>query len=395
MSDRPIQVKVVQGVSREAAKNLIEEEIQDAVLEGVKGDKGDKGDTGDTGAAGADGVDGINGTDGADGASAYDIWLSEGGTGTEADFLASLQGEDGAAGTNGADGQDGAQGVAGTNGQDGADGQDGASAYDIWIAEGNTGTEADFLASLEGADGADGQDGANGAAGADGAAGTNGTNGNDGDSAYDIWIAAGNTGTEADFLASLATPPSNNGGGWAYYEDDQYTEASPLIIVDGNSAQLTINAATSIETQLPVGYVSLWDSTTNRMRSKNVADTVQFSVRFKAKSSNNNGGISYALYIGAGQTIPILSDSRRFLRGSGVANDVVFQGTPYHLDTFLANGGAFYVTAEDGSLEIYDISIKLELNYRADIDIIYNLVADSGAPNNEDGRPNGTIYLEI
>lgn len=340
MSDRPIQVKVVQGVSREAAKNLIEEEIQDAVLEGVKGDKGDKGDTGDTGAAGADGVDGINGTDGADGASAYDIWLSEGGTGTEADFLASLQGEDGAAGTNGADGQDGAQGVAGTNGQDGADGQDGASAYDIWIAEGNT-------------------------------------------------------GTEADFLASLATPPSNNGGGWAYYEDDQYTEASPLIIVDGNSAQLTINAATSIETQLPVGYVSLWDSTTNRMRSKNVADTVQFSVRFKAKSSNNNGGISYALYIGAGQTIPILSDSRRFLRGSGVANDVVFQGTPYHLDTFLANGGAFYVTAEDGSLEIYDISIKLELNYRADIDIIYNLVADSGAPNNEDGRPNGTIYLEI
>ena len=43
--------------------------------------------------------------------------------------------------------------VAGTPGADGKDGKDGASAYEIWLAEGNTGTEADFLASLKGADG--------------------------------------------------------------------------------------------------------------------------------------------------------------------------------------------------------------------------------------------------
>lgn len=38
----------------------------------------------------------------------------------------------------------------------------GASAYELWLAQGNAGTEADFLASLHGADGQDGTDGADG-----------------------------------------------------------------------------------------------------------------------------------------------------------------------------------------------------------------------------------------
>lgn len=45
-------------------------------------------------------------------------------------------------------------------GNGGAGGADGLSAYEIWLAEGNTGTEADFLDSLTGPPGADGADGA-------------------------------------------------------------------------------------------------------------------------------------------------------------------------------------------------------------------------------------------
>ena len=78
----------------------------------------------------------LTGTSGLQGASAYDIWLDNGNTGTEAEFLTSLQGAQGAAG---------APGTAGTAGADGADG---ASAYDLWLNQGNTGTEADFLSSL-------------------------------------------------------------------------------------------------------------------------------------------------------------------------------------------------------------------------------------------------------
>jgi hypothetical protein len=52
-------------------------------------------------------------------------------------------------------------------------GPPGLSAYQEWLAAGNTGSEAAFLASLIG------------------------------ESAYQVWLAAGNTGTQAEFLASL------------------------------------------------------------------------------------------------------------------------------------------------------------------------------------------------
>jgi len=47
-------------------------------------------------------------------------------------------------------------------GQKGDPGDDGASAYDIWLANGHTGTEQDFLDSLKGADGQDGTGGGGG-----------------------------------------------------------------------------------------------------------------------------------------------------------------------------------------------------------------------------------------
>lgn len=46
--------------------------------------------------------------------------------------------------------------------RDGRDGVDGKSAYDLWLANGNTGSETDFLESLKGPKGADGINGTNG-----------------------------------------------------------------------------------------------------------------------------------------------------------------------------------------------------------------------------------------
>lgn len=61
----------------------------------------------------------------------------------------------------------------------------GDSAYMTWLANGNTGTEAQFLASLKGTNGA---------------------------SAYQSWLALGNVGTEQDFINSL----QGSGGGISY-----------------------------------------------------------------------------------------------------------------------------------------------------------------------------------
>src|SRR5690606_20222970 len=109
----------------------------------------------------------INLAAGLTGLSAYQIAVNNGFSGTEAEWLTSLQG------TNGIDGADG---------QDGVDGIDGLSVYQIALNNGFVGTEAEWLASLQGTNGIDGQDGL---------------------SAYQIAVNNGFTGTETEWLVSL------------------------------------------------------------------------------------------------------------------------------------------------------------------------------------------------
>lgn len=101
-----------------------------------------------------------------DGASAYQVWLDLGNTGTAQDFIDSLKG---------------------TNGTNGTDGVDGQSTYELYIAQpGNESkTEAEFLESIKGVDG------------------TNGVDGVDGQSAYALAVAGGFVGTEAEWIESL------------------------------------------------------------------------------------------------------------------------------------------------------------------------------------------------
>ena len=114
------------------------------------------------------------------GKSAYEIWLDAGNTGSEGDFIASLRGEKGDIGAQGSQGEQGAQGEPGSTGaqgppgiagQDGADGTDGKSAYEIWLEAGNTGSEAEFIAALKGEKGDPGETGPQGEQGEFGSAG--------------------------------------------------------------------------------------------------------------------------------------------------------------------------------------------------------------------------------
>ncbi len=128
---------------------------------------------------------GVTGPQGLAGLSAYDVWLSVGNTGTEQDFLDSLVGEPGK------DGQVGSDGFSVADATTGTDGADGASAYQLWLDAGNTGTEEEFLASLQGA------------AGSDGANGINGDDGTDGLSAFELWRIEYPDGTLSDFMTFL------------------------------------------------------------------------------------------------------------------------------------------------------------------------------------------------
>ena len=69
--------------------------------------------------------------------------------------------------TPGPQGKPGKDGAPGKDGQPGRDGTDGKSAYAIWLDNGHSGTETDFLNSLKGAKGDPGQNGTNGQDGKD------------------------------------------------------------------------------------------------------------------------------------------------------------------------------------------------------------------------------------
>lgn len=134
---------------------------------GPKGDKGDKGDPGEQGIPGNDGAPGDDGQAG-----------PKGDTGD--------RGEQGIQGQTGNDGNDGA---------DGAPGADGPSAYQVAVANGYIGNEAQWLVSLVGAKGDKGDQGNVGETGAQGIPGTNGSDGNDGAPGSDASVTNANVNT--------------------------------------------------------------------------------------------------------------------------------------------------------------------------------------------------------
>ena len=80
------------------------------------------------------------------------------------------QGEQGPPGADGQPGKNGEQGSPGVDGRDGLDGTNGKSAFEIAVENGFVGTEAEWLESLKGKDGAVGPQGEQGPPGKDGVA---------------------------------------------------------------------------------------------------------------------------------------------------------------------------------------------------------------------------------
>lgn len=151
-----------------------------------------------------DGRDGVNGTNGADGKSAYEIWLDNGHTGTQADFLEWLKGEDGkdgitpeiAIGSNGnwyINGEDSgikAQGPAGEDGIDGEPGTDGQQGpqgeQGIQGEQGPQGPQGEK--GEQGEQGPQGEQGIQGPQGDKGEQGEQGPQGEPGKSAYETFM---------------------------------------------------------------------------------------------------------------------------------------------------------------------------------------------------------------
>lgn len=162
-----------------------------AKIQTVKGDKGDQGENGKSAyeLAKEEGYTGtqkqwLNSLNGTAGKSAYQIAKDNGFEGSEQEWLASLKGQDG-------------------DGRKGDKGDPGKSAFQIAQDNGFTGNQTEWLASLKGADGAQGPQGIQGIKGDTGVQGEQGIQGEAGKSAYEIAVSSGFEGNQTQWLQSL------------------------------------------------------------------------------------------------------------------------------------------------------------------------------------------------
>lgn len=152
-------------------------------------------------------------TQGAAGLSAYQIAVAQGFVGTEAEWVTSLEGAVGPTGATGATGPQGPAGATGATGPQGIQGLTGDTG-----PQGPQGIQGDMgpagplgLTGPEGPQGPQGIQGETGLTGATGATGPQGIQGEAGISAYEEAVALGFVGTEAQWLASLVGPQGPQG----------------------------------------------------------------------------------------------------------------------------------------------------------------------------------------
>jgi hypothetical protein len=153
-------------------------------------------------------------------------------------------------------------------------------------------------------------------------------------------------------------------GGWAQYVDNLRTTTSPLVITDTvNFTTIPCDGATKDETQLPLGFTELFNTTTNKLVAKNVNDKFLLNVRFKARTSAANSSFTIGVDIGA--TNLISPEDRSFSVGANTQQEFSYLTTYFTRETFIANGGLIKIRPRSGTLSIYDISVIPELTHKS------------------------------
>lgn len=153
------------------------------------------------------------------------------------------------------------------------------------------------------------------------------------------------------------------GTGWAVYTDTAHTSGSPLVINSGVTSTITNNGATVINSNIPDGVTSWYDSGTSKIMPSLVGDSYSLNIRFTAVSSSNTGLADVLLDVTGLGVIDAQTISLRKGAGSSQRINVVFD--VYSLITFVTNGGIIKLNSLDGNTSIYDITYKITRVHKA------------------------------
>ena len=153
--------------------------------------------------------------------------------------------------------------------------------------------------------------------------------------------------------------------GWGYYNDNQYTEASPLA-VNNARVQVPINGLglTTEKGFLPPDG-ELWDAVTNDILMDTIGQGFNFRLDWKAKSADQNAYYDMELDIGDGASIVIIGKTIPMIKGVNIAERFSETISGFALANFVANGARIFLdsTADGSNISIYDIGIKVERTF--------------------------------
>lgn len=315
-----------------------------------------QGERGEQGVAGRDGANGTNGRDGADGAdglSAYQIAVSLGYTGSQTQWIASLKGATGANGINGFNGWSPVVKSVPRN-------DDVVLQIYDWV--GGTGTKPSItgyvgdsgvvtnIANATNVKGAKGDKGDTGEQGIQGEAGT------DGRTVEYITFNADGSATVAftDGTSVTSTPPPKKYG-WGVYRDGQYSQSSPLLIAVNNTVVLPNNAVTTIE-NMPSGYTSFYNSTTQKYLLQDAVGWYTIRVKFKVAASNQPSYLTLSMNDG---TTNLTYVEDKSLRGDNQIQYVDLTCEQYGNAALASNGLSISIKAFDRAISIYDVEVAI------------------------------------
>lgn len=185
-------------------------------------------------------------------------------------------------------------------------------------------------------------------------------------------VAAGVDSTDAVILQQLqdsafaiAKRRQDSLTGWSVYNDGEYTPLNKLEITAGDTVTLPNNAATKIQSQLPLGVDSFYNSFDTVLIGNNVGDALDFRINFQTSNSTGNGYFTLIIDIGGGVSLPpITIRTFSYPKGASVTHSYNTSNLIFSSSTFVANGAKIKIASGVGDTSIWNISYSITRVHR-------------------------------
>lgn len=179
--------------------------------------------------------------------------------------------------------------------------------------------------------------------------------------------AGANTATRVGGLIDdiLDSGDSLSGGFWQQYRDGTYTVSNKLAVLAGVRTPITIDGVASTVAS-PNGYPAIWNTSINKVEPLALDDF--YTIRLDIKGESDVASVNrFDVEMDIGGSLGVISARTEiFAKGAGITQSFSPSSQFFVGATFLANGGAIYLTPL-ADANFWDIGITISRSYKAAI----------------------------